>query len=319
MTSITGQQHTALLAETYYKAVRPDGTDFYSGRVLWDRVGEIVRHPAPGTEDARGYLSVSVSPTDCTGMKWPCRLFEVEPVEDFLVWEPTPSLPSNRASHAWRVVRELPAHEALGPNGVEVAAFLELLPTLTRTQWSAAWDAAWDAAWVAARGAARDAAWVAARDAAWDAAWDAAGALVVRDLISTDHFDVLTAPMRAVGIDFDALGGGPKVIDPLAYGEGLGGAEAQAREEEEADTIEAEDAPALWRDSEDWMRDGSIHLELVDAPYMAVAINPAWIESGTSLMVEDAHEMVAILPEHLPALIAMLTEVQRRIEAEAAL
>ena len=109
------------------------------------------------------------------------------------------------------------------------------------------------------------------------------------------------------------------MTDPLAYGEGLGGAEAQAREEEEADTIEAEDAPALWRDSEDWMRDGSIHLELVDAPYMAVAINPAWIESGTSLMVEDAHEMVAILPEHLPALIAMLTEVQRRIEAEAAL
>ena len=81
------------------------------------------------------------------------------------------------------------------------------------------------------------------------------------------------------------------------------------------------DAPPLWRDRdrEDWMREGSIHLELVDAPYMAVAINPAWIESGTSLMVEDADEMVAILPEHLPALIAMLQEVQRRIEVEAAL
>ena len=86
-------------------------------------------------------------------------------------------------------------------------------------------------------------------------------------------------------------------------------------------TIEAEDAPPLWRDRdrEDWMREGSIHLELVDAPYMAVAINPAWIESGTSLMVEDADEMVAILPEHLPALIAMLQEVQRRIEAGDAL
>ena len=81
------------------------------------------------------------------------------------------------------------------------------------------------------------------------------------------------------------------------------------------------DAPPLWRDRdrEDWMREGSIHLELVDAPYMAVAINPAWIESGTSLMVEDADEMVAILPEHLPALIAMLQEVQRRIEAGDAL
>ena len=85
----------------------------------------------------------------------------------------------------------------------------------------------------------------------------------------------------------------------------------------EAGDAQTPDAPPLWRDRdrEDWMRDGSIHLELVDAPYMAVAINPAWIESGTSLMVEDADEMVAILPEHLPALIAMLTEVQRRIEA----
>ena len=53
--------------ETYYKAVRPDGTDFYSGRVLWDQVGKIVRHPDPGnlgSYDAEGYLSVSVSPAD---------------------------------------------------------------------------------------------------------------------------------------------------------------------------------------------------------------------------------------------------------------
>ena len=174
--------------ETYYKAVRPDGTDFYSGRVLWDRVGEIVEHPDPGNDDARGYLSVSVSPTDCTGMEWPCRLFVVEPVEGVPVWEPTPSLPSKRASHAWRVLRELPAHEALGPSGVEVAAFLDLLPTLTNTQW------------VAARTA-----WVAARDATRVAAWDAAWALVVRDLITTKQFDILTAPMRAAGINFNSL------------------------------------------------------------------------------------------------------------------
>ena len=206
--------------ETYYKAVQPDGTDFYSGRVLWDRVGEIVRHPTPGSpgeHDAKGYLSVSVSPTDCTGMGWPCRLLEVEPVEGIPVWEPIPSLPSKRASHAWRVVRELPAHEALGPNGGEVAAFLDLLPTLTNTQWSgarsAAWDAAgsaarsaaWDAAWGAAGGAARSAAWSAARSAAWDAAGSAALALLARDRITTQQFDVLTAPMRAAGIDFDAL------------------------------------------------------------------------------------------------------------------
>ena len=247
--------------ETYYKAVRSDGTDFYSGQVLWDRVGEIVEHPNPGGENAKGYLSVSVSPTDCTGMKWPCRLFEVEPVEGAPVWEPTPDLPSKRASHAWRVVRELPAYEALGPNGAEVAAFLDLLPTLTRAQWDAAWsatldatrsaarvaawvaarDAAWnaagnaasnavgdaasnaarDAAWNAAsnavgdaaRDAARDAAWNAAGNAAWDAAWGATGALLVRDLITTEQFDVLTAPMRAAGINFDSLTGATDTRD----------------------------------------------------------------------------------------------------------
>ena len=45
---------------------------------------------------------------------------------------------------------------------------------------SAAWSAAWDAAWSAAR----------------DATWDAARALVVRDLISAEHYDTLTAPWR---------------------------------------------------------------------------------------------------------------------------
>ena len=236
--------------ETYYKAVRPDGTDFYSGKVAWDRVGEIVEHPNPGKHNARGYFSVSVSPTDCAGMKWPCRLFVVEPVEGTPVWKPDPSLPSKRASHAWRVVRELPAHKALGPNGAEVAAFLELLPTLTSTQLEAtgdaaacdtprfpariaacdttrvpariaAWDATWDATRVAARDAAGRAAWaairIAARAASWDAtriaaedaagiaADDAAGALLARDLISTTHYEILTEPMRAAGIDFNAL------------------------------------------------------------------------------------------------------------------
>ena len=84
-------------------------------------------------------------------------------------------------------------------------------------------------------------------------------------------------------------------------------------------TIEVEDAPTpdappLWRDSdrEDWMLDGEIHLELVAAPYMAVAINPA-LSRLTFVMVQDADEIVAVSPEHLPALIAMLQEVQRRI------
>ena len=81
-------------------------------------------------------------------------------------------------------------------------------------------------------------------------------------------------------------------------------------------TIEAEDASPLWRDSdrEDWMRDGSIHLELVDAPYITVELS-----RGLSVLIDDDSETVAVSPEHLPALIAMLQEVQRRIEAGDAL
>ena len=116
--------------------------------------------------------------------------------------------------------------EADEARGVELAAYLAVLPTLTKEQWErvaawdasqyAAWDAAWDAAWAAARGAAWDAArgaewdaaWDAARGAEWDAAWDAAWAavaIIVRDLITPDQFDTLTAPMRAAGVNFDGL------------------------------------------------------------------------------------------------------------------
>ena len=77
-------------------------------------------------------------------------------------------------------------------------------------------------------------------------------------------------------------------------------------------TIEAEDAPPLWRDSDrkGWIKDGAIHLELVDAPYITVEMSRGW-----SVLIDDADETAAVSPEHLPALIAMLQEVQRRIEA----
>lgn len=94
--------------------------------------------------------------------------------------------------------------------------------------WDAAWVAAWDAAGDASRAPARDASWAAPRDAArgaawaapwdapwgapWDAPWDAARApawaatrdatraLVVRDLITTDHYDTITRTWReAIG------------------------------------------------------------------------------------------------------------------------
>ena len=96
--------------------------------------------------------------------------------------------------------------EADEARGVELAAYLAVLPTLTKEQWERV--AAWDASQYAARGAAWAAAWAAARGAEWDAAWDAAWAavaIIVRDLITPDQFDTLTAPMRAAGVNFDGL------------------------------------------------------------------------------------------------------------------
>ena len=199
---------------TYYKAIRPDGTDFYSGTVRWaPEQGDIpaegiaVAHPTSTAwgEDHSTHLCASTSPTDCTGFKWPCRLLEMEPVAE--VHEHAGSKVS---ALSWRVVRELPAMQALGPQGAAVAALIDGLRRLDAEALArladarvavrgAVWGAARDAVRVAVRGAAwvaaRDAVRDAARDAAWDAA-DAAVALVVWDLITSEHRDTLTAPIR---------------------------------------------------------------------------------------------------------------------------
>ena len=217
--------------ETYFKAVRVDGTSFRDPNFNWLTEDGVVEHPRPDlTGSARGYLSVATVASDCTGFSWPCRLLVVEPIGEVV---PDNQYPHKRRGRAFTVVGEVEAWRAFGPNGKEVVAFFELLPTLTETQWDAArdasrdaardasrdaawdasrdaaWDAAWDAARDAARYAARYAARDAARDAAWDAAWDAARyaawALVLRDVLSVEHFNMLTAPMRAAGIDFDKL------------------------------------------------------------------------------------------------------------------
>ena len=175
---------------TYWKAVREDGTDFYSGTVRWaPEQGDIpaegiaVAHPTSTAwgGDHSTHLCASTSPTDCTGFKWPCRLLEMEPVAE--VHEHAGSKVS---ALSWRVVRELPAMQALGPQGAAVAALIDGLRRLDAEALARLADAR-----VAARDAARDAAW----DAAWDAA-DAAVALVVWDLITSEHRDTLTAPIR---------------------------------------------------------------------------------------------------------------------------
>lgn len=208
---------------TYYKAVRLDGTDFHTGTVQWappdGHEGDwVVLHPTATEIGDRPseYLSVSTVATACKGMKWPCRLLTVEAVGDVIKPEPG-LLPNKLAGVAFRVTGELPAHEALGPQGVHVAAFIEQAHQITPNQllaiaavrdavWNTAWDDSWDAVWdatsadarAAARAAASDAAWDAVRDAAKSAAWAAAAALVARDLINTEDYNTLTRPWRTV-------------------------------------------------------------------------------------------------------------------------
>ena len=209
---------------TYFKAVRPDGTDFYTGTVQWapeqgdiPEEGIVVTHPTSTAweKDHATHLCASAAPADCAGFDWPCRLLAVEPVS-----EVHRHAGSKRSALSWRVVRELPAVEALGPRGVAVVALVDGLGWLDAAELAAlvaaelatelatgvaaelaAWDAARDATWAAARAAARDAAreaaWYAAKDAARDATGAAAAALVAWDLITPGYRDILTAPIRA--------------------------------------------------------------------------------------------------------------------------
>ncbi|MHB1701334.1 MAG: hypothetical protein ACYCSN_14580 [Acidobacteriaceae bacterium] len=96
-----------------------------------------------------------------------------------------------------------------GPQTPEIEALIAKIRSLTHEQAKAlddAWDDARNDAWYAVRYdasyAARDAAWYAARDAAWDAPWytarDAILALLVRDLITPEQFDLLYGPWKSV-------------------------------------------------------------------------------------------------------------------------
>lgn len=201
------------MSETFWKATRPDGTDFYSGTVDYAAAltsGQPVA--VPEVDDPRcctgAVLHASTVPAETLiGGSWPCRLFEV-------TGTPVAEEGHKRGFFALNVVREVVAHLALGPQGEHVAALIERAGHLghqdikaLRAARGAAWDTAMDTAVDAARVAAVDAAGGAAGDAAGDAArfvaWGAARGLVVRDLIgqhkfTQKHYDVLTRPWRTI-------------------------------------------------------------------------------------------------------------------------
>ena len=168
---------------TGYKATRPGGTSFWDGRTRWE-VGGTVRVPGHAKRlCAAGVLHWADAPGEAlSGGHWPCRLFAVSGT---VVARHGHKL----GSHSLRVLEELPAWQALGPNGQEVAALIDRAARLTIDEargLAAAWDAAWDAAWTAAR------------TAALNAASDAEQALVVRDLISAHDFELLYRPWQEV-------------------------------------------------------------------------------------------------------------------------
>lgn len=203
----------------YYKATRMDGTDFYSGTVDYAaalRTGTAIEHKVRDSfvGGASMYLSVSTSATDCTGFRWPCRLFEVEPHNE---WTPeAESLPNKRATLSLRVVAEIAATLALGPQSAQLVDLFEKARNLTAQQvndLSTAELAARSVAELAARSAARlvaeSAARLAAESAARSAAEEAAGsaarsaartamALCVRDLITPEQYDILAGPWVSV-------------------------------------------------------------------------------------------------------------------------
>ena len=192
---------------TYYKATRPNGTSFHDGVTRWE-VGETVKIKVMDrrkTMCGKGILHASDAPGETlVNGTWPCRLFEVE-------GEPIAQGGHKLGFHELTVVRELPAWQVFGPNGEAVVELIEQAARMTEDEVArmndpyaardAARDAAWNAshaAWYAARYAARDTARVAAWNAARDAARYAAAALVVRDLISEEDFQILYRPWASV-------------------------------------------------------------------------------------------------------------------------
>ena len=197
------------MSKVFYKAVRCDGTDFYTGEVRYE-LGKRIR-PLPHNGERQicgpGLLHAATVPTETlVGGSWPCRLFRVE-------GKPVAGLddrhPHKAGFRQLTVVEELPAHGVFGPQGEEVVAIIDRASRLIwdeARRLAAARDAARDAAGAAAWYAAGAAAWDAARYAAWDAARyaaRAAAATLTRDLIgqggyTQEHYDLLMKPWREV-------------------------------------------------------------------------------------------------------------------------
>jgi len=215
---------------TWYKATRPDGTDYHTGTIHYEP-GKRVR-PAKSSKRVLcgpGVLHASTSPEKAVSYnaRWPWRLFEVEG-RPFLTDDYDPH---KAGFKQLCVVKEVPPYLAFGPNGklamrviskvVELdaqqirdlaasrAALWAALRDVSRPAlWAALRDAlrpvSWDALWDASRAALRDVSW----DASRAAVWDVLRAVVTADLVgqyglTKQHIRILYRPWQQVVGDPD--------------------------------------------------------------------------------------------------------------------
>lgn len=212
----------------FYKATGLDGKSFNGGNEIWEPgevfhsakksiFGTIVKSSTPN-------LSASDIPSEAIiGGSWPCRLFLVE----------GESLKQHNHKHSFlqlEVIEELPAWQALGENGQQVAEFLysitniiksttptddktliEVQDIISTDAWNLAQHTAFNTALAANRTLALNAAFNSASISASEvflapnptpdtthtcrgATWGVTCAYMVRDLISQSLFDTLLQP-----------------------------------------------------------------------------------------------------------------------------
>lgn len=119
----------AELVPTYYRAFSASKEGSAHGPATWWPQGSHTAHLAARSH---GFQCAASEPGEVlAGGRWPCRLFVVEPCGEVLT---VSSVLHIDACTRWRILAEIPAWQALGPNGQDVAALLDQARALTFEQ-----------------------------------------------------------------------------------------------------------------------------------------------------------------------------------------
>ena len=177
---------------TWYKLARPDGWDFFSGKIINYReaIGSTVKAPTfRRTGDCGHGLHISQNPNDCfIGARIPCSAYEVEPGRAIDRIDATKS-----KARSLRVVREIPDLDALfgwrySDAVAPINPFALPVPPITGEVWNLVdrWASVRDSVGDSVGDSVRDSVWDSVRDSVgasvwasvWDSVWDSVGASV---------------------------------------------------------------------------------------------------------------------------------------------